>query len=51
MQAMQHEPGTNIVANGALATLSGEPYVCPLAVFCVMKEDVHCWTCWQHPAE
>ena len=28
MQAMQHEPGTNIVANGALATLSGEPYVC-----------------------
>ncbi len=24
-QAMQHEPGTNIVANGALATLSGAP--------------------------
>ena len=31
MQALQHEAGTNIVANGALATLSGAPHTCGLS--------------------
>ena len=41
MQALQHEAGTNIVANGALATLSGAPHAC------MLRTPPH-WHCmWQ----